>query len=393
MRVAICADGRSPHCQRWANGVADRGHDVTVIWARDELAAADLSSFRPSVSHHAHVPTSQFGPPWTESVALVVMRRLARRLQPDLVHGLYLAGHGWVAHALDVRPLVLSALGSDVADLARRHHRSTRRRVHDAYRVWRTRAAVAAADVVLADSAPLAAVVRDRVPGTTTRIVRFGVELGAPQPSARSSWRQRCGIEDDAFVLLSSRLVRPQYNIDTIIRALPAIRSRIPGTVLVLKELPKFSDPDYRRMCIELADELGVGDVVRTVGELDPHDLRRLHTAADVYISVPATDGTAVSVFEAMAAGTAVVATDVPGIDPAILRADETAVLVPARDPAALASAVVALGLDVDRRQNLVEQARETVRLYGDFDRELDHAVLLYEELVAARKRIMSGGR
>lgn len=385
MRIALCANGRSPHTQRWANGVADRGHDVAVVWARDELASADLSGFRPSISHHAPVSTRQFGPPWMESVALLATRRLARRLQPDLVHGLYLCGHGWVAHAFGVRPLVLSALGSDVADLARRDHESTRRRVQDAYRVWRTRAAVTAADVVLADSAPLAAVVRERVAGTTTRIVRFGVDVSPPAPSARSSWRRRLGIEDDAFVLLSSRLVRPQYNIDTIVRALPAIRRRIPQSVLVLKELPRFTDLDYRQLCLDLADELGVREAVLTVGELDSQELRALHAAADVYISVPATDGTAVSVFEAMAAGAAIVATDVPGIDPAILRRDETALLVPARDPASLASAVVALGLDTDRRRSLIEQARETVRLHGDFDRELDRAVLIYEELVAAR--------
>ena len=37
MRVALCADGRSPHTQRWANAVADRGHEVAVVWVSERL--------------------------------------------------------------------------------------------------------------------------------------------------------------------------------------------------------------------------------------------------------------------------------------------------------------------------------------------------------------------
>jgi glycosyltransferase involved in cell wall biosynthesis len=391
MRIALCADGRSPHGQRWANGLADRGHEVAFVWAADDLASADLSGFRPSVTHHAHLRRSQLRRPWWTPVALRTARRLAARLEPDVAHGLYLSIQGWTAHMLGVRPLVLSALGSDVFHLGRSGGSSIPRRAGDAYGVRRTRAAVAAADVVLTDSTVLAASLRERVPGTDVRIVRFGVVPDAPPPSARSTWRARLGIADDAFVVLSSRLVRPHYNIDDIVRALPAIRRRLPTSVLVLKEQPQLSDPDYRRLCLGLAEELGVRDAVRTVGELDRPELLELYAAADVYVSVPTTDGTAVSVLEAMAAGVAVVAADVPGIDPAILRRDETALLVPVHDPDSLASAVVTLG-QIPTRESLVERAREVVRQYGDFDRELDRAVLLYEELVAAR-RLSGRGR
>ena len=76
-----------------------------------------------------------------------------------------------------------------------------------------------------------------------------------------------------------------------------------------------------------------------------------------------------------MAAGVPIVATDAPGIDPVILRDEETALLVPPRDSAALASAVVAQRRDEELRAGLVRRATEIVRLHGDFDRELDTAV------------------
>ena len=120
------------------------------------------------------------------------------------------------------------------------------------------------------------------------------------------------------------------------------------------------------------------------MAKLDRGDLLELYSAADVYVSVPSTDGTAVSVLEAMASGVAVVATDAPGIDPTILISGESAVLVPVRDAEALASAVADLAADPTRQHRLAERAREIVRHSADFDRELDRAVLLYEEVLAA---------
>jgi glycosyltransferase involved in cell wall biosynthesis len=387
MRVALSADGRSPHTQRWANAVADRGHEVAVVWASQDLGGADLTPYRDSISHHAYVRATPQRRPWMLPFAPVTADRLARALRPDLVHGLYLSGYGWTAHALRVRPLVLSALGSDVLDLEKESARSFPPGAATSYGVWRTRRAVAAADVVFADSTAIADSVKRHVPNTETRIIRFGAEIRSATPTARSEWRRRLRVDERDFVALSSRLLRPNYNIDTVIRAFAEIRNRIPGSILVLKENTPFSDVDYRRHCFELIDELGIREVVRTVGELDGEELLTLYAAADVYLSVPSRDGTAVSVLEAMAAGVAIVATDAPGIDPEILRTKETALLVPPGDPAALASAVVALGRDRGFRERLARRAEEIVRLHGDFDRELDRAVELYEDLVASRHR------
>jgi glycosyltransferase involved in cell wall biosynthesis len=384
MRVALCADGRSPHTYRWANAVVDRGHEVAVVWASQDLSGADLSRYSDSISHHAYVRATPQRRPWMLPLAAVSAHRLARALRPDLVHGLYLSGYGWTAHALRRRPLVLSALGSDVLDLDGRTALSFPPGVATAYGVWRTRRAVAAADVVFADSAAIADAVVQHVPGTNTRVVRFGVEIKPAVPTARSEWRKRLRVGENDFVALSSRVIQANYNIDSIIQAFAEIREQIPGAILVLKEYPAASDLDYRRRCFELIEELEIGDAVRTVGELEPRELLDLHAAADVYLSVPSRDGTAVSVLEAMASGVAIVATDAPGIDPEILRADETALLVPPGDAVALASAVVALERDGELRARLVRRAAEIVRLHGDLDREVDRAVELYEDLVAS---------
>lgn len=393
MRIALCADGRSPHTQRWANAVADRGHEVALIWLESEFASSDISNFCASITHHQVFDPANRRRLWNLPLAPLGARRLAAELKPDLVHGLYLSGYGWIARDFGVRPLVLSALGTDVLDLEPRPSGggTALDRLSARYVARRTRRAVASSDLVLTDSAPLADEVRRAVPTADVRIVRFGVEIREPSTDAGDRWRQRLAVDEDAFVLLSTRLVRPPYNIDTIVRALPAIRARCPGAVLVLKELPRYSDPDYRAMCLETASSLGVSDAVRVVGELERDELLGLYSMADVYVSVPNTDGTAVSVFEAMAAGAAVVATDAPGIDPTILRDGESALLVPVGEAETLAAAVVKLGADSALRRRLAERGRAVVRRYADFDREVDRAVGFYEELLARSSRRADG--
>ena len=386
MRIALYADGRSPHTERWANAVADRGHDVAVVWFAHELVGADTSRFRPAVTHHPYEPPSPIRP-WQWPNATRQWRRLARETRADLAHGLSLVGYGWAAAEGGVRPLVLTALGSDVFRLERVGEGSVVQRLAEVYAVRRTRAAVGAAAVVLTDSAFLADAVRRSAPGTETRIVRFGVETGTGVPEARAAWRRELAIEDDATVILSSRLVRAHYNIDTIVRALPLIRDELPRAVLVLKELPEYSEPEYRTSCLALADALGVRDAIRLVGALSRQDLLELHTAADVYVSIPTTDGTAVSVLEAMAAGVPVVASDVPGIDPVFLEDEQTAILVPPREPESVASAVVRLSTQPQLREAMTERARLVVERNANFDLELDRAVLLYEQLVSSRVR------
>ena len=61
-----------------------------------------------------------------------------------------------------------------------------------------------------------------------------------------------------------------------------------------------------------------------------------------------------------MGAGLAIVATDVPGHRDVIVR-DQTGLLVPAEDSAALAEAIASLVADPDRRRRMGEAGRQRV--------------------------------
>jgi glycosyltransferase involved in cell wall biosynthesis len=91
---------------------------------------------------------------------------------------------------------------------------------------------------------------------------------------------------------------------------------------------------------------------------LQPQDVLPM---LDMLVLPSAAEGFGLVLIEAMAAGIPVIATDVPGIRD-VVRHEETGLLVPVANPAALAAAIERMRSDVELRQRLLTRARADVR-------------------------------
>ena len=160
-------------------------------------------------------------------------------------------------------------------------------------------------------------------------------------PGARADVRQRYGLgADQPVVVCVSRLV-PRKGQDRLIRALPALRARIPGTALLLVG----GGPDRDRLT-RLARAAGVGDHVVITGSVPWEDLPRCYAAGDVF-AMPCrsrragleVEGLGIVYLEAAATGLPVVAGDSGGAPDAVLPG-ETGVVVDGTDLDAITRAV-----------------------------------------------------
>jgi glycosyltransferase involved in cell wall biosynthesis len=125
------------------------------------------------------------------------------------------------------------------------------------------------------------------------------------------------------------------YDIPTALRAFNDVRRRHPDATLTVAgsgpALPALE---------ALARELGVADAVRFTGRLDNERIAELYRSADLLVNPSTVDNMPISLLEAMASGIPIVSTDVGGI-PHIVENGKSALLVPARDPAAMAAAIL----------------------------------------------------
>jgi glycosyltransferase involved in cell wall biosynthesis len=136
------------------------------------------------------------------------------------------------------------------------------------------------------------------------------------------------------------------------------------------------------------ARTLGVTERVAFLGYRD--DVAALLRDADVFVLPSLYEGLPVSLLEAMAAGTPVVATAVDGTDEAIVHG-ESGILVPPRDPVALARAIQDVLADPALARRLVKYGKERVRQHFSAEAAAEGVCDVYREVLGVRRYRLSG--
>ena len=232
------------------------------------------------------------------------------------------------------------------------------------------RAGVRAADAVIA-LVPRTAelLVADGVDPERVHVVPSGVVV--PAAPASTDAAALAGAPRPR-VLFVGRLA-PQKGVRTLIEAVP----RLPAEA----EVCVVGDGPARRGLERAAQRAGVAGRVRFLGMRAPTEVPALLAAADV-LGLPSVYEELGSVLlQAMDAGLPIVATRVGGIPDAV---GDAALLVPARDPPALAAAVAELLRSPQRRADLSRRARERARHFG-WEALADRVLEVYRGVVDAR--------
>lgn len=158
--------------------------------------------------------------------------------------------------------------------------------------------------------------------------------------------------------LLVARNLEPIYDNETAIRAFALVHSRYPDATLTIAG----SGPEAGTLQA-LTDHLALSTAVTFTGRLEPQAMANLYREADIAINPSLVDNMPNSVLEALASGIPVVSTNVGGV-PYIVSDGETALLVPARSPEAMASAITRLIQEPSLCRRLIDNGLTEVQRY-----------------------------
>lgn len=368
----------APFIEEISAGVAARGHEVHVVLPRHR------DWRRPALDRGVHLHPYRYAPlralnvwGYAESMAadvevrgrvylaalfalpagLLALLRVTRQARFDLLHAHWVLPNGPLGALVAARrkvPLVISLHGSDVY-LPERHPWLR------GLAAWTFRRAAA----ITACSADLARrAVALGAPAERIIVIPYGAD-GATFHPAGAAERQRLraewGVaEGEALVLAVGRLVRKK-GFDVLIRALPQVLAAAGPLRLLVAGQGDLGDE-----LAALARELGVQEQVVLPGAVERDRLPALFRSCDV-LAVPSmhdergnVDGLPNVVLEGMASGAPIVASDVAGI-PQVITTEENGLLVPEKDPRALAQALVRLLSDAQLRARLGQAARRRV--------------------------------
>jgi teichuronic acid biosynthesis glycosyltransferase TuaC len=289
--------------------------------------------------HHPRVPhlpgAWSLNPAAMTRACLAPLLQLRQSFEFEVMDAHYFFPDGVAAARLADRlgvPLMITARGSDITDWPNRP-RAKKMILQAADKASR----LAAVSASLTDD-----MVALGMPRAKTHLLRNGVDLEhfaplADRAAARAKWQMQ------GFAIVSVGALVKRKGHDLTIAALV----QVPDAHLYIAGY----GPEQKNL-EQLAEKLGVSQRLHLLGPVPHRDLPLLYGAADVSVLASHHEGLANALLEAIACGTAVIATNIDGA-PEVLDDPHAGILFPVGDAAALTQALTAYFLAPLSRQGV----------------------------------------
>lgn len=234
------------------------------------------------------------------------LKRVIRKLQPDLIQAGPIQTAALLSALTGFHPLVSMSWGSDLLQDAGRNA---------GYR-WATRYTLARSDALVVDCETVRRkAVAYGMPAEKIVTFPWGVDLQHFSPNgARFTGgeihptEQNNPSADTPFTILSTRSWEPVYGVDVLARGfVKAARGRNDLHLVMLGGGSQSS------LLHQIFKQGGVQEQVLFPGQVSQRDLPRYYRSADLYLSASHSDGTSISLLEAMACGLPALVSDIPG--------------------------------------------------------------------------------
>jgi glycosyltransferase involved in cell wall biosynthesis len=226
------------------------------------------------------------------------LRRIIHQIHPDIIHAGPIQTCGFLTALSGFTPLITMSWGSDILVDSEKNF----------FWKWITKFTLKRTSIFIGDCD----VVKDkakRLGFSEKRIVLFpwGIDLNHYQPGRNLQLRNQLGW-NDKFILLSLRSWEKIYGVDLVAQAFVEASKYDPDLRLIL--LGNGSQEAEIKMIFE---EAGMLDRVHWGGVIGQQELPDYYHASDLYISASFSDGSSVSLMEALASGLFVLVSDIPG--------------------------------------------------------------------------------
>ncbi|MGZ6273158.1 MAG: glycosyltransferase [Candidatus Limnocylindrales bacterium] len=345
LTIVVVGDQRSIHVQRWSDALTERGIAIVGI----DLARRG----RPAPIVAAELLRAR----WR-------IGRLAHR--PGTVVAIHYLHGGLVATALrGLHPVALHAWGTDLTAV-----RGGRR---GRFHAGQLGALLRHAEAVTATSDFLASVALRHF-GIEAAVVPFGIDTSLFHPADREAKRASA---QRPLQIGFVKWLEPKYGVQDLVEAL-GLLADLPFEATLVGDGPLRESLEAR------IGELGLTERVHFLGRRPHSEIPDLLRGFDLLAMPSREEAWGVAAAEASATAIPVVATNVGGI-PEIVVDGETGLLVPPKDPVALAAAIRRLAGDRELRHRMGRAGRERVASLFAWSHCVDLMEGVYRDTAAGR--------
>jgi len=364
MKICYLGDARSTHVKRWVEYFA-KEHEIDLITLsytkKEDTFVPEEVYKKMGVRVHKVsklMPFLLFAP--------FKIRRLIKKIKPDLVHAHYVTQYGFCGAFSGFHPLVISPWGSDV--LVDPNKSKILKLM--------VKFALKRADLITCNGINLKeALIKLGDDSQKIKIVYHGVDIKEFNPKQKDKkLREKLKIFDSPTVI-SIRGLEPIYDVESLIEAIPLVLKRVPDAKFIIA-----NNGSQEAHLKEMATSLDIWNNVKFVGLIQHNELPKYLASSDVYVSTSLSDGMALSTMEAMACKVALVITDV-GDNRTWVRNEENGFIVPTKNSEVLAEKIIYLLENEEVRKRFGEISRRRIEEKGDYYKEMEKMRELYEEM------------
>ena len=201
-----------------------------------------------------------------------------------------------------------------------------------------------------------------------------GIDLTLFINEKNDQFRKELNLDSNHLLLGSVGRLSNQKDPITMIEAFLIVSKNFPNAHLTL-----VGDGELRDEILIKIDQLQLNGRVHLTG--NKNDPWKIYHSLDLFIMSSIYEGLGRSITEALSCGVPVVCTSVEGV-PEIVRDNETGILVPPKDPSALATGIIKSLNDMDNARKMAEEGRKFVNENFDVKKMVDDIDTLYDTLL-----------
>lgn len=365
MKILYFSRDYTPHDHRILTSLVETGQRVFYLRLENSDFIFEERPLPPEIEQISWKKTRRASA-WTDWPGMVLeLKAIAASIKPDLVQAGPLQRSALLAALAGLHPLISMSWGYDLLVDADRNA------------LWRqaTRFVLSRSDLMIGDCDTIRQLaITYGMPNR--RIVTFpwGIDLEhfSPQDPGKAAPNSDTGNTPKTFTLLSTRSWEPIYGIDTLVEAFLQLAPSQPDLHLTMLGNGSLAAGIKRRFyeagLIPSQDIPSERQTTRVnfPGQVSFSALPGYYRSSDLYLSASHSDGTSISLLEAMACALPVLTSNIPG-NREWVRPGENGWLFRDGDPSAMAAAILEAYQQRSYLAEMGRAARQTAEARADW--------------------------
>jgi glycosyltransferase involved in cell wall biosynthesis len=212
---------------------------------------------------------------------------------------------------------------------------------------------------------------------TKTSVIYNGVDVDTFQPANKTKNRQTLGLLQKRKIVFSVRRLVYKNGLDTLMQSVPLVAQQHPDVLFIVA-----GKGPSRKLIENRIKELKIENNIQLAGFVPDELLPTYYGAADTFVLPSASgEGLPLVLLEAMSCGLPVIATTVGGT-PEIVAHNKNGVLIPPKNPQAMAKAITELLSNPNLEQKLGKQARHNVEERFSWEQNVRQLETIYKKFL-----------